>query len=246
MRGRGRGPGDPRTHPVELRLRVVREIVDEGSPPADVARVFGLAATTVNEWVRRYRGGGLDALVPKPIVPPVPRSRRGDPKHEAVKELREEHPEYGTRRISDLLKRFEALGVSEHEVRRILHEEGLIEAQKPAGPRQHPERRFERAAPNELWQSDIFTFLLRRHERLYLAAFMRRGRGVHSPGVRARRSGWRARCCTRTAPRCTGSCRTEPPGFGGKRRAAPPPRPRPSASPSSGRSRSGATCGANQ
>src|SRR5207237_4560857 len=35
-----------------------------------------------------------------------------------------------------------------------------------------PDRRFERAEPNQLWQSDIFTFLLRRHERLYLAAFM--------------------------------------------------------------------------
>src|SRR5262249_58049409 len=37
----------------------------------------------------------------------------------------------------------------------------------------HPEEpRFERAEPNQLWQSDIFTFLLRRHERLYVAAFM--------------------------------------------------------------------------
>ena len=36
----------------------------------------------------------------------------------------------------------------------------------------HPPRRFERAEPNQLWQSDIFTFLLRRHERLYMAAFM--------------------------------------------------------------------------
>ena len=34
------------------------------------------------------------------------------------------------------------------------------------------EHRFERAEPNQLWQSDIFTFLLRRHERLYVAAFL--------------------------------------------------------------------------
>jgi hypothetical protein len=54
-----------------------------------------------------------------------------------------------------------------------VHEEGLIpEGPAETGPREHPERRFERAAPNQLWQSDIFTFLLRRQERLYVAAFL--------------------------------------------------------------------------
>jgi transposase-like protein len=55
-----RGPGSPRTHPVELRLRVVREVVDEGAPIVEVARIFGLAVTTINDWVKRYRLGGLD------------------------------------------------------------------------------------------------------------------------------------------------------------------------------------------
>ncbi|MFO0672538.1 MAG: hypothetical protein U0235_23495 [Polyangiaceae bacterium] len=73
-----------------------------------------------------------------------------------------------------MLARFEALkGVSESVVRRVLHEEGLLaERPPPTEAREHPERRFERAEPNQLWQSDIFTFLLRRHERLYLTAFM--------------------------------------------------------------------------
>jgi transposase InsO family protein len=150
---------------------VVREIVDEGAPIGDVARVFGLAVTTINDWVKRYRLGGLDALVPKPIVPPV-RPPTPNPRREAVRALKEEHPEYGTRRIADVLRRFAALGVAESTVRRILHEEGLLEEREPTPAREQPERRFERAAPNELWQSDIFTFLLRRHERLYLAAFL--------------------------------------------------------------------------
>jgi transposase InsO family protein len=89
-----------------------------------------------------------------------------------VTALKEEHPEYGTRRIADVLRRFAALGVAESTVRRILHEEGLLEEREATPAREQPERRFERAQPNELWQSDIFTFLLRRHERLYLAAFM--------------------------------------------------------------------------
>src|SRR6516164_3311940 len=63
-------------------------------------------------------------------------------------------------------------GASATQVRDILHEAGLIEARVLTGPREHPPRRFERAEPNQLWQSDIFSFLLRRHERLYLTAFM--------------------------------------------------------------------------
>src|SRR5205814_10639946 len=80
--------------------------------------------------------------------------------------------EYGMRRIRDVLKRFEAIGISETEVRRLLHEAKLLETPAPT-PRPPPlPRRFERAEPNQLWQSDIFSFLLRRHERLYLAAFL--------------------------------------------------------------------------
>ncbi len=86
--------------------------------------------------------------------------------------LREQHPEYGTRRIRDVLARFEGLGVSETQVRAILHDTGLLETREPTAAREHGPRRFERAAPNQMWQSDIFTFLLRRHERLYLTAFM--------------------------------------------------------------------------
>src|SRR5260370_33333969 len=66
----------------------------------------------------------------------------------------------------------EGIGMREREVRRMLHESGLLETAKPAPRPPPPERRFERAEPNQLSQSDIFTFLLRRHERIYLTAFM--------------------------------------------------------------------------
>jgi transposase InsO family protein len=140
----------------------------------EAARVFGISKSSIEHWVTRFRASGLKGLEPQPSGAPAHRDKREtDPRREAVKALRSEHPEYGTRRIRDVLARFEALGVSETEVRRILHKEGLIpETRPPRAPREHPERRFERAEPNQLWQSDIFTFLLRRHERVYVTAFM--------------------------------------------------------------------------
>jgi transposase InsO family protein len=156
---------------VEFRHRVVKEVLDGGVSLYRVGRLFGIAPKTIERWVLTYKAQGIDGLVPK-VAGPKPGRRRVDPKRDAVVETRQEHPEYGTRRIRDVLRRFEALGVSETEVRRILHEEGLIEERAASAERHSPPRRFERASPNQMWQSDIFTFLLRRHERLYVTAFM--------------------------------------------------------------------------
>ncbi len=156
----------------EFKLRIVKLVVESEAPQQPTARAFGLSPTTLSEWVRAYREHGEDGLRPFAERRPAP-PKKAAPEafREAVIGLREENPEMGTRRIRDMLARFDALGVSETQVRKILHEAGLI-APQPVPAREHPPRRFERAQPNQMWQSDIFTFLLRRQQRLYLAAFM--------------------------------------------------------------------------
>ncbi len=177
-RGGGRGAqGKPTRwggpYSDEARLRAVQEIVDRGATMASVSRALGVPVSTLQIWVRAYREQGEAGIRERVRKLGRPYSKERAAKREAVVEVREAHPEYGTRRIRDVLARFEALGVSESVVRRVLHEEGLLaERPPPTEAREHPERRFERAEPNQLWQSDIFTFLLRRHERLYLTAFM--------------------------------------------------------------------------
>lgn len=157
--------------PFELRLLVVREVL-RGAKQVDTAVAFGLSGATVQKYVQLYRKGGVEALKPLPGTKRKVAAKRPDPKRDAVVKTRREHPEWGSRRIRDELLRYSALGVSDTQVRRVLHEEGLATPPAPASARDHEPRRFERAAPNQLWQSDIFTFLLRRHERLYLAGFM--------------------------------------------------------------------------
>jgi transposase InsO family protein len=156
-----------------VRLRIVREVL-HGANQVDVALAFGLSTAAVQKYLTLYRHGGVDALRPA-LTGATARRKRSDSgqvRREAVVDVRKAHPEWGTRRIRDVLARFEGLGIPETVVRRILHEEGLIDERTPAPARSHPPRRFERAAPNQMWQSDIFTFLLRRHERLYVAAFL--------------------------------------------------------------------------
>jgi transposase InsO family protein len=156
--------------PAELKLRAVQERL-HGTPQRDVARAFGVSEAAVTKWLGQFRKDGADGLLGR-RGGQRKKPARSEPARERVVALKQKNEGWGTRRIRDVLKRFETLGVSEQTVRRILHEEGLIESPPPASEREHPPRRFERAAPNQLWQSDIFTFLHRRQERLYVCVFM--------------------------------------------------------------------------
>jgi transposase InsO family protein len=173
------GAEKPRGHrkwPPEVRLQMAQAVVDRKTPVATVAQAFGIPVTTVMDWAHRYRKYGPD---PEQWWPGAGKRRgekretKPDARRAAVVATRRAHPEQGTRRIRDVMARFQGLGVSETTVRRILHEEGLLETvAEPVAKPGPPEHRFERAEPNQLWQSDIFTFLLRRHHRLYVTAFM--------------------------------------------------------------------------
>lgn len=171
---KSKGGGGGREVATAYKLLVVQERM-KGTAQEDVAAAFGVSMAAVQKWTSAFRKHGPSALeskrgrggkvgLRKLKTPPVVQ--------EQVVGLKREHETWGTRRISDVLARFEGLGVSEQQVRKILHEAGLIESPPTAAEREHGPRRFERAAPNQLWQSDIFTFRLRRAERLYVCVFM--------------------------------------------------------------------------
>jgi transposase InsO family protein len=86
--------------------------------------------------------------------------------------LKEVHPEYGPRRIADVLKRFFLMPASQATVHKTLSEKGLVKKakRKPEKNLSKP-RFFERSRPNQLWQSDIMTFRLA-GRNAYLIGFM--------------------------------------------------------------------------
>jgi transposase InsO family protein len=156
-----------------VRLRLARSVVEEQLPTRAVAASLGVPYTTATEWVKRYRADGAAAFDAVERKSPGGSSTAGGARRGAILATQAAAPQAGSRRIRDVMKRFLGIGTSETTVRRVL------KAQRAAVPRVRTKararpavRRFERAEPNQLWQSDLFTFLLRRHERIYVAAFL--------------------------------------------------------------------------
>jgi hypothetical protein len=75
-------------------------------------------------------------------------------------------------------------------VAKVLHEAGYQLVDETTKPHPDKVRSFERARPNQLWQSDLFTFVLKRqNRRVYLVAFMDdHSRFITSYGLHASQS----------------------------------------------------------
>jgi transposase InsO family protein len=154
-------------------VALVRAVIDRGLAAHAVAKQFGVPYTTAVQWVQAYRECGEAALEASRPAQRPNLKKPASVKSRAIVASREAEPGAGSRRIRDLMKRFLGIGVSATTVRRVLKAEGIKAQVVPRRIRRHQAvQHFERAEPNQLWQSDIFTFLLRRHERLYVAAFL--------------------------------------------------------------------------
>src|SRR5262249_37418639 len=100
-------------------------------------------------------------------------SRLPDLTRRTILMLKQANPDWGCQRISDMLLRGPALPASPSAVAQVLHEAGYELEEVPTRPPPNTAGHFERARPNQLWQTDLFTFILKRqNRRVYLVAFM--------------------------------------------------------------------------
>jgi transposase InsO family protein len=141
------------------KLRAVKLHLEEGFPVGIISRESGISAHTLYTWVQAYRTSGEAGL--EPAVRSGHRRKLPAGVYQRIVALKRKRPWWGVRRISQLLRRWFLLRVSPETVRRTLREEGLRLDQTGRGRRNLSKPRFfERAKPNQLWQSDIFTFRL--------------------------------------------------------------------------------------
>ena len=143
-----------------------------GLPRGDFAALVGISKHTLFSWKQRFEAHGPAGLMDQ--ARGCPRgSRLPEVTRRTILMLKESNPGWGCQRISDMLLRGPALPASPSAVGRVLHEAGY--EMEEVATRPHPDqvRRFERARPNQLWQTDLFTFVLKRqNRRVYLVAFM--------------------------------------------------------------------------
>lgn len=156
----------------QQRLLLLDTWTRSGLPAGDFAVLVGVGKHTLYAWKKRFDKLGPAGLEDQPRGGPKG-SRLPEATKRAILMIKRDYPEYGCERISDLLARDPAFSASAGAVANVLREAGYEAVEKPT--HRHPDRvrRFERASPNSLWQTDLFTFVLKRqNRRLHLVIYM--------------------------------------------------------------------------
>jgi transposase InsO family protein len=156
----------------EQRLLVLDAWRRSKLPAGDFAPLVGISKHTLYAWQKKFAAEGPAGLCDKPKGAPAG-SRLPEPTRRAILMMKESHPDWGCQRISDLLLRGPALPASPSAVAKVLREAGYVAEEQPTKPHEPKVTSFERAKPNQLWQTDLFTFMLKRqNRRVYLVAFL--------------------------------------------------------------------------
>lgn len=143
----------------EFKSRAVSLYLEEGYPATFVAEEMGVCHETLYKWAHRYRAYGDEGL--RDQIRSWAQGRNSPGIKEKIVELKQNNPDFGSRRISDILKRFFLIKASSSTVHTTLSEANLTTPAKARLKRNPGKPRFfERATPNQLWQSDICTFRL--------------------------------------------------------------------------------------
>jgi transposase InsO family protein len=138
---------------MEQRREFVMLFEQDGVNHRELCRRFGISPSTGYTLARRYRQDGAAGLADRSRRPHRSPEQTPAAIEELVLAVRDEHPVWGGRKIR---RRLQDLGhqaiPSASTITAVLHRRRRIDGAASAA-RAWPER-FERAAPNELWQMD--------------------------------------------------------------------------------------------
>ncbi len=163
----------PRTSTTpEQRLLLLDTWQRSGLPAGDFAALVGISKHTRYAWKKKFDRDGPAGLMDQPRGA-LRGSRLPELTRRSILMLKQANPSWGCQKISDMLLRGPALPASAAAVAQVLHEAGYQLEEVTTRPHPDKVRHFERATANALWQTDLFTFILKRqNRRVYLVAFM--------------------------------------------------------------------------
>lgn len=175
MANPGKSP-DPkksgRYAPLELKLAVAKAYVAKQATASELGKVYGVDVSRVWAWSRIYREKGEAGLEMKGRKSSGPASPVQKQVAEAILETKKKFGWFGVPRITQWLRRAKLLPVTEHQVSKTLKEAELVPKKPKKRRRAEVIRRFERAEPNQLWQTDITMWTMAKGQKVYLIAFM--------------------------------------------------------------------------
>jgi putative transposase len=159
-----REAADP-AHSTKERGKMVRELASrEHTDP--FGRQVRISRQTIDRWIRDWRAGGFDALVPSPrqCTPRTPAEVL-----ELAVALRRENPDRTAAAIQRILRTQLGWAPDERTLQRNFHRLGLTGATTGLAA---VFGRFEAAAPNDLWTGDVLHGLRIQLRKTYLFAFL--------------------------------------------------------------------------
>ena len=135
----------------EQRVRFVVAASRQEKTFRALCQEFEVSRPTGYLWLQRYREQGLAGIAERSRRPYLSPRRTGDEWEQRVVELRQRYPDWGARKLQVLLAQT-GIVLPVSTLHRILLRRGLVRQ-----PDRHPAavQRFERAAPNQLWQMDF-------------------------------------------------------------------------------------------
>lgn len=161
----------PRSFTPEQRLLILDAWQRSSLPGADFAPLVGVSPAALYKWKRLFEEHGPAGLEERRGAPVG--SKLSEVTRRAILLLKSTHVEWGQDRIHYELQRTKGLSASPSAIARVLTEGGYVVEAQPTRPHAAEPQRFERARPNQLWQTDLFTFRLKRQNRaVHLVGFM--------------------------------------------------------------------------
>ena len=146
----------------------------QGLSVRDVAGMYGVSPTRVSRWTCAYERCGIAGLEAAPVGRTRKLSAKVEAAEQIVKEVVKAEPDAGIGKVQGALYRRGFLSLARETVRKLLRRNGVGPQEVKLKRRNKPVRvkSFERACPNDLWQTDIMTFMLKGQYRVYLIGFL--------------------------------------------------------------------------
>jgi transposase InsO family protein len=139
---------------VNLRREFVALACQPGVNISQLCRRFCISRKTGYKWLARARGAGMEGFEDRSRQPLHSPNKTPAAMEQAVIALRQQHPEWGGRKLK---RRLEDLGhtrvPSPSTITEILRRHGLLHT--GSATHQPPWLRFEHEQPNDLWQMDF-------------------------------------------------------------------------------------------